>query len=187
MGIDEIIDRLYKMPEHSKDVIKSNTKEITVPKGEILLKAGKVETYAYFIKEGIVRAYTDTVNRQVTFWFGREGDAVLSLRSYIAQQKGYEDMETLEDCALYKLDISLLRDAFDTDIHLANFGRRLMEHEFLKAEERLISMQFKTAQERYGELLLTSPDLLQRVPLGHLASYLGITQASLSRIRSNFR
>ena len=76
-----------------------------------------------------------------------------------------------------------LRKLFDEDIHIANWGRRYLEQELMKMEEQLISRQFRTAKERYKQLLKDNPSLIQRVQLGHIASYLGITQVSLSRIR----
>jgi CRP-like cAMP-binding protein len=80
-----------------------------------------------------------------------------------------------------------LQQLFETDIAMANWGRRFAEKELIKTEERLISRQFRTATERYQELMQQQPGLLQRVSLGHIASYLGITQVSLSRIRADIR
>ena len=77
-----------------------------------------------------------------------------------------------------------LKELFSDDLHIANWGRRYAERELLATEERLISMLSAIASERYKELLEKEPDLLQRLPLGSIATYLGITQASLSRIRA---
>lgn len=109
------------------------------------------------------------------------------MKSYVANQKGYEDIELLEDCQLYELKTKDLQALFEKDIHIANWGRKFAEQELVKTEERLISRQFKTATERYKDLLKNHPDLIQRVQLGHIASYLGITQVSLSRIRAEIR
>jgi len=187
MNIDKIIDQFGQLPEQSKNALTANITEVTFPKGHILLKEGKVEHRMYFIKKGIVRAYSDKASGQVTFWFGHEGDTVISMRSYVANEKGYENIELLENCELYELETRSLRALFDIDIHFANWGRKLVERELIKTEERLISMQFKTAIERYNELMQTQPDLLRRVQLGYIASYLGISQVSLSRIRAELR
>ena len=187
MDLEEIINKIYQIPQNSRETILANVTEVSLQKGHLLLQAGKVETNIYFIKSGLVRAYADTEDRQVTFWFGKEGDAVLSMKSYVAAQRGYENIELLENCALYKLESACLRDLFNTDINLANLGRTLVERELLRTEERLISMQFKTASQRYADLIDSHAGLLQRVQLGHIASYLGITQVSLSRIRSEIR
>lgn len=103
------------------------------------------------------------------------------------RRKILEDIELLEDCELYELKIQNLQKLFEKDIFIANWGRRFAEQELIKTEERLISRQFRTARERYKELLKNNSDLIQRVQLGHIASYLGITQVSLSRIRAEIK
>lgn len=187
MDIDDIIETLYVMPGSSKAVLKNRIREVAYPKGHILLNADCVEKSIYFIKTGIVRAYAEIEGAEITFWFGVEGDAVLSMRSYINGEKSYEKIELLEDCELYEVDILQLRLLYQEDIHLANWGRKLAELELIKTEERLIGMQFKTAQERYADLIRNQPKLLLRIQLGYIASYLGMSQVSLSRIRANMR
>ncbi|RFZ95827.1 Crp/Fnr family transcriptional regulator [Mucilaginibacter conchicola] len=184
MTLDDILDRFYPLPDASKQAIRDLVKDVRYPKGHILLTADKVERYIYFISKGMVRAYADTPNGQVTFWFGAEGDVALTMNSYIAGQTSYEDIELLEDCNLYRIDIKKLKQLYQQDIHLANWGRKFTERELVRTEERLIAMQFKTAEERYTDLINKNPDLLLRVQLGHIASYLGISQVSLSRIRA---
>ena len=121
------------------------------------------------------------------FWFGKEGDAVISMRSYVENQKGYENIELLEDCDLYQVDAQELKWLYEQDIAIANWGRHFAEQELIKIEAMFISRQFRTARERYLDLITQDPELLQRVQLSHVASYLGITQVSLSRIRAEFR
>lgn len=187
MQIDQILDNIYPLPDTSKQMLKESITEERYPKGHILLRADRVETKLYFIKTGIVRAYADQGDTEITFWFGKEGDPVISMKSYVANQKGYEDIELLEDCELYALQTAYLQQLFVSDIYIANLGRKLAEQELVKTEERLIAHQFRTATERYKELLKDNADLIQRVQLGYIASYLGITQVSLSRIRAEIR
>lgn len=187
MNIDQIIDNIYPLPDLSKQILKSHITEVCFPKGHILLRADRLEKSIYFIKQGIVRAYAETGDSETTFWFGKEGDTIISMKSYVAGQKGYEDIQLLENCILYELNAENLKQLFAQDIHVANWGRRFAEQELVKTEERLISQQFQNATERYKALLKNSPDLIRRVQLGHIASYLGITQVSLSRIRAEIK
>lgn len=187
MDIDQIIDNIGKLPEQSKNALKEIISETTYAKGHILFKAGKVETKVYFIRKGIARAYTELDGNEITFWLGCEGDTVVSMKSYVVSQKGYENIELLEECELYEVKKQTLHELFKQDIHIANWGRKFAEQELLKTEERFIGRQFKTSLERYRDLINNTPDLLQRVQLGYIASYLGITQVSLSRIRAQFR
>lgn len=187
MEFSTIIDAIHQLPEQSKLKLIRSVQEVTFPKGYSLLKAGTVETRIYFIKKGIVRAYASTPDNEITFWFGKEGQAIISMRSYVEELPGYEDIELLEACDLYELKTEQLQHLFEEDIHIANWGRKFAEQELIKTEERLIQRQFRTASERYKELLLNHPDLIQRIQLGHIASYLGITQVSLSRIRAELK
>ena len=187
MDIDEILDRIYPLPQASKEAVKTCIEQVTYSKGHLLFKAGKIETNIYFLKKGIVRAYADAGDNEVTFWFGKEGDTIISMKNYVAGEKGYENIELLEDGEFYKVKTSDLQKLFLQDIHIANWGRKFAEHELIIAEEKLIARQFRTASERYKTLLNDSPDLIRRVQLGHIASFLGITQVSLSRIRAEIK
>ena len=187
MTINKILTAIAPLPAKSLELMTAEIKEVSYRKGHILLDSMKVETKIYFIRKGILRAYSPTKNGEVTFWFGREGDCVLSMKSYVANEPSYEKVELVENAELYELSISKLRELFNIDIHIANWGRRLAEKELLRTEERFVAREFKTATERYSDLMENNPELLKRVPLGHIATYLGITQVSLSRVRSKFK
>lgn len=184
MELDTIFDRTQHLPLSSKELLKEKIEIVNFPKGHILLKEDKIENDLYFIRKGIVRAYTYNDGNDVTFWFGQEGDLALSIKGYVNNEKGYESIELLEDCEFYKLENSALQVLFEKDIHIANWGRKQIENLFIETEQLLISRLIKNASERYKDLLENEPKLLQRVKLSHLASYLGITQVSLSRIRA---
>ena len=187
MHLSEILDQFYTLPESSKKELESYMTEVSYPKGYILLQADRVEKDIYFLKKGVVRAYATPADSDVTFWFGIEGEAVISMKSYVSNQKGYENIELLEACDFYKIKAKDLQNLFEKDLSIANWGRKFAEQELVKTEERLISKLFGTASERYLQLMQEHPNLLQRVALGHIASYLGITQVSLSRIRAEIR
>ncbi|NDV47248.1 Crp/Fnr family transcriptional regulator [Paludibacter sp. 221] len=185
MDIESIINNIAILPQQSLEELIAITETVKFPKGYLISQAGKTEHFTYFISMGLVRAFQYKDGDEVTFWFGKEGDTVLSMRSYIEDKPSYENIESLEELTAYKLNNSDLRKLYEKDIHIANWGRKLAERELLRTEENFISRQFKTATERYEELIKTHPHLLQRVQLGYIASYLGITQVSLSRIRAS--
>ena len=178
MDIHEIINRIYRMPEASADKVVKHLSKVTYPKGYHILEAGKTETNIFFIEKGIARAYIPVDGKEVTFWI---------VKSYVNNQQGYESMELMENSVLYLLKRKDLHELFKEDIHIANWGRKFAESEFLQTEERLISLLFTTASERYMKLIQNNPELLQRIPLECLASYLGITPVSLSRIRAKLK
>ncbi|RKQ51613.1 CRP-like cAMP-binding protein [Roseivirga pacifica] len=187
MEIGEILDNIYPLSDLSKEKLISHISEVVLPKRHLLIKNDRIEHKLYFVKKGIVRAYTTKDDTEITFWFGKEGDTVVSMNSYINQQFGYENIELLEDCTLYALSSSRLQELFTQDIEVANWGRKFAELELIKTESQFINRQLRSAKERYEELLSTKPDLINRVQVGHIASYLGITPVSLSRIRAQLK
>ena len=187
MDIKEIINQRYAMPDASLDKLRQCLTEVSYPKGFQVLEYGKIEKDIFFIKKGIVRAYTLVEGKEITFWVGKEGATIVSMKGYVNDEPGYETMELMENSVLYVLERKKLKELYLEDLHIANWGRRYAEMELLAAEERLISMLSAVASERYHELLEKEPDLLQRLPLGSIATYLGFTQASLSRIRAQIK
>lgn len=181
------INSIYPLPNTELQVLLNAMERISFPKNHTIIHAGKVERYLYFIEQGIARAYSHSEKQQTTFWFGQEGDLILSYNSYINQQPGYENIELLADSILYRIADHALQAQYNQYIHLANWGRKLAELELIKTEERLINRQFKSATERYAELISKNPSLIKRVQLGHIASYLGVTQVTLSRIRAELK
>src|SRR5690606_27082323 len=98
MHIETILQQICPLPQAAVSKLKEHISECLYPKGHIILKAGRIEDKLYFIKKGIVRAYAPAAETDITFWFGKEGQAVISMKSYVQQQKAYEHIELLEDC-----------------------------------------------------------------------------------------
>jgi len=185
MEIKEIINRRHILPEDSLALLCRSMELVHYPKGHHVLEIGKIERDIYFISKGIVRAFTLVNGKEVTFWVGKEGATIVSMMGYVKNEPGYETMELMEDSELYVIKRAKLQQLYNEDIHIANWGRRFAETELLDAEVRVITLLLATATERYRDLLDNQSDLLQRLPLGYIASYLGITQVSLSRIRAS--
>ncbi|MDH2206565.1 Crp/Fnr family transcriptional regulator [Empedobacter falsenii] len=184
MEIEQILDQISPLSSQSIQLIADKMQLIQLPKNTTLIDADKVEKKLYFIKKGIVRAYIIDDGKEITFWFGKEGDLILSMRSYVENKISYETIELMEDCELYEIKSSDLQLFYATNLEIANWGRKLAEIELIKTEERFISRQLGTAIDRYKKLLEENPSLINRVQLGYIASYLGISQVTLSRIRA---
>lgn len=184
MNFETVVQSVTHIPEKSFLKLKSVTTEMSLPKGHLVFKADRINNNIYFIGEGLARGYVQQDPNEVTFAFFREGEILLSIQSYVENIPGYENIDLLEDCTLYQLRKEELELLYATDIHLANWGRKLADKSFVETEKQLISRQFKNTAERYEDFITKSPDLLQRVKLKHVASYLGMTQVTLSRIRA---
>ncbi|GGG16278.1 Crp/Fnr family transcriptional regulator [Pontibacter amylolyticus] len=185
--IEQAIRQLYPISDTSFGQLTALMQRQELPKGSILFREGEVSHKVFFIERGIARAFCYRNDQEVTFWFGAENEMLLSYYSYVANKPGYETVELLENAVVHAIDLARLQDLYLNNIELANWGRKLAEYELIKTEERFMVFQFQSATERYKALLEQSPGLIQRVPLNQIASYLGVTQVTLSRIRAQVR
>ena len=109
MDIYDIIDNIYKLPLASKEALLNETPEVTYPKGFHLFLANRKSSKFYLMKKGMLHAYTYKSDKKVTFWFGKEGDAIFPLQTLYNNQAGYENIELLEDSVLYELSVETAR------------------------------------------------------------------------------
>lgn len=174
----------FLMPE-SAAKLEQVSKKITAKRNSLLIEQDKIQKDIYFLASGLARVYYETANRQITLDFVSPGGTLISMNSYVHDTPGYENIDLLEDSVVYQIDQKQLFDLYESDIAIANWGRKMAELEFIKAEQRTMSKLFNTAQERYAELLQKYPQYIQRIKLGYIASYLGVSQVTLSRIRAN--
>lgn len=185
--IHQILNGIAPLATDSERKLIGYMEEIRCPKGFRILNAGKREANVYILLKGIARIFAEKDGDEISFWFSQEGDTILSFESYIHDKPGYETVELIEDSTLLVLKREDLIRLYQSDINIANWGRCLAEKEMLKIEKRMLSFLSMDATARYCELLHNCPDLLQRIPLGLIASYLGVTQTTLSRIRAKVK
>lgn len=183
--LKEIFLNRYALSPASYELLLSIMTERQRKKGEVLVRVGEVHQSVYFIESGAIRSYyINNDGKEVTLWFGFEGDVAVSLANIIHLEPSVENIELLEDAVILELNRSKLLELYATNIELANFGRKLAEQALLEMEDQILSIQFTDAKTRYLSLINKFPHILQRVKLGHISSYLGITQVTLSRIRA---
>jgi CRP-like cAMP-binding protein len=156
----------------------------TFAKNELLLTEGKTCRYLYFLQQGALRGFYTLEGKEITHWFAFENDFFTSFHSFITQQPSVENLQFIEGSVVWTISKDKLNGLFDKHHEIEKLVRIAYEKYYIRLEERFINAQFKTATERYMELLKLSPHILNRVSLGYIASYLGISQETLSRIRS---
>jgi CRP-like cAMP-binding protein len=155
------------------------------PKRHVLLKPGEVARRIYFIKSGFARAfYIDKDGREHTSWFMGADDFMISVYSFFTQQPAAEYIELLEDSVMLTLSFDQLQLIYTEHPEFNFTGRFLTEKYYIRAEERLILLRTRKPGERYGLLINSQPGILQKAPLGAIASYLGIEKETLSRVRA---
>jgi len=149
-----------------------------------LLECEQVCNHLFFIKSGLVCGILEAPDQDHCTWLAEEQALATSYYSFISRKPSPERIEALEDThweALSYSDIEVLYQKFPPT---ERAGRKILEAYYAQLEERWLSLQLNTAAERYKRLLDQRPQLLQRVSLGKIASYLGMKQETLSRIRA---
>ena len=157
--------------------------EVTLPKGSFLISEGKVCQHMYFLEKGCLRGFYNLDGKEVTYWFAFEDTFVTSFYSFITRKPSVENIQLIEDSTLWSISYDNVQKLYDKHPDIERLGRIMNERYYVMLEERFVSNHFKEAKERYENLITNAPHILQRVPLGYVASYLGISQETLSRIR----
>ena len=156
----------------------------TKDKSTLLVTEGQYADKSYFIIKGCARAYYLKDGKDITDWFAFENDFINSINSFFENIPSPHFIELLEPTTFLEIsraDIFHLADSYhDFDRLLRIIATKTM----LALRNRIFSIQFETARQKYENLLIIRPDITQRVPLMHIASYLGITLETLSRIRN---
>ena len=175
---------IYKLSDETKSDLENCLVTFEFSKNHTLLKQGQVCNYLYFVDKGLLRLFYYRDGKDITDYFATEQNIIGGIDSFSSRKPSDKIIETLEPCELIAISFENLEKLYDKHHDLERIGRILSVGAFLSMQERLFGIQFHTAKQRYKELLENNPNILQRVPLGHIASFLGITQVTLSRIRS---
>jgi len=153
-------------------------------KGEIFLKEGQVSNQYLILNDGFLRAYSfDLDGNEVTTGFHNKLYPVFEVASFFNRTPSKENIQALTDCDGWMITYDQLNMLFHSIPEFRNFGRSILVKGFASLKVRMLSMITATAEERYVALLQSNPEVFQYAPLKQIASYLGVTDTSLSRIR----
>ena len=176
---------IYPLSPGLEDYLREKIRYRVIKKREYVLKAGHVDRFIYFITSGLLRAFYDKDDQEVSSWFMKEGDVIVSIESFYDQQKSYESIQAIEDTELFFIDFDELEYAY-REFAEFNFIGRVLTIKYLKLWSRqLYSLRMRSAAERYEWLMEHYPELILRVPAKFIASYLDITEVTLSKIKHN--
>ena len=181
-NVIEMMTSLYQVSDDTIQLLKDNV--TLFPKKYQLIKANQYSRSAYFIEKGMTRSYWLVNGEEITTSFSCEGGIVFSMDELYYNKMSEEFVETLEDVVAYKITLSDLIRLFQTNIELANWGRIIHQNEYRRLHRSHKDRLTLSAKERYEEFMQQFPQICQRVQLGYIASYLGITLPTLSRLRS---
>jgi CRP-like cAMP-binding protein len=176
----------YQLGDAAQSALHDAFEELVLSKNDFLLVEGKICRHLYFLESGALRGYYTLEGKEITHWFGFEEDFVTSFHSFITGKPAVENIQLLEGSILWSISKESLTALLNQYHEIERVLRIAYEKYYIRLEERFVNAQFKTAAERYGNLLQQAPHILERVSLGQVASYLGISQETLSRIRSRY-
>ncbi|MEN0051979.1 MAG: Crp/Fnr family transcriptional regulator [Bacteroidota bacterium] len=176
------------MPNEKANLITEHLKDATFSKQEIFLREGQISRYSYFLETGFIRCFTvDLEGNEVTTRIFSAPDFINDYLSFFKRQASKENYEAITDCVVKTLDFDSAQYCFHNIPEFREWGRMMLTMNYVTLHSHMLAMHKETAEERYANLLAQSPSVIQNVPLKIIASYLGITDTSLSRIRRNFR
>lgn len=177
-------EKYISLSEDLKSEICKRIKSISFTKGTIILDAKNICTESYFIEKGLLRTYFYKEDKQISEYFSSENEWVNSPRSFMQQVKDIYYIDAIENTDAYFINVNDLVYLFNNFPEMERYARLSMGSSFGHFLERITSMRFTSAEDRYKHFLETYKDIYHRIPLGMIASYLGITQETLSRIRA---
>ena len=175
---------LAHLSDEAKEHLNKHVAILEAPKGSFLIKQGQHIDHFYMIETGFARIFSVIDEKEITTLFARENDIITSTYALFTQTYSNENVEILEDSVLLQIRYSTFVDLCRKHPNLFDLYRFLMEKYYLALEERTLSLQFDNALERYRKLVSLHPFILQRASLASIASYLGMSPVTLSRMRA---
>lgn len=164
--------------------IASHFEKVTFEKNQIILAEDKISSDYYFLNDGVVRAFTYNLDgHEITTSFFVKGNFIFEVSSLFKRIPSKENIQAITDCVACKITFEKLQLLFHSIPEFRELGRANLVNGFISFKQRTISLINESAEERYEHLVQSNPEVIKNVPLKYIASYLGVTDTSLSRIR----
>ncbi|WP_127138088.1 Crp/Fnr family transcriptional regulator [Flagellimonas oceanensis] len=180
----ELLNEQYRLENEQIKILLNAFEKVDIQKSEFLLLAGNVARKVYLVDKGVIRVFSDDGNQESTRRIAFENEFATSFDSFINQTPSSESIQALEEGILYELSYINVRKLNETVPAWRAFYINRIEQAFTLHYGRIEAFQSMTAKERYDALISQRPQMIARLSNKVLASYLGITQESLSRIKS---
>ncbi|MBD3907138.1 Crp/Fnr family transcriptional regulator [Chryseobacterium sp. Ch-15] len=182
-AFDVYRDFPFFFQEELDEIIHAHEK-VVFQKGDFILKEGKTANEYYIIEKGLARSFVNDFNgNEVTTHFFVENEIIIEVSSLFQRIPTQENIVCITDCECMKIDFETFQELYHKIQNLSEWGRAWMSQELFTYKQRSVEMFTLSATKRYLNLLEQKPQVVQFAPLKQIASYLGITDTSLSRIR----
>lgn len=179
-----LLNTIYPLSPGLTRYLTEKLKHKLLGKKEMLLQAGQVSRHIYFIKKGLFRCYYLQNGEEVCAKFLKEGDIVVSATSFFLQKESNEYIQAIEESSVWYICFDELQYIYAHFPEFNNIARQLSIKSYLLSEQRISFIRMKLASERYKAMLQNFPEMVLRVPAKYMASYLSVSEETLSRIRS---
>ncbi len=184
---DHFLNNIFKTSDFSDEelaVIIPKFKKVAFPKNDFILEEGKTENHYWFIESGFARSYVvNTEGKDISTNFYAFGDIVIDWTSFFLRNPTRENIQALTDCVCWQLDFDTFQELFHGIRSFREQGRTTLVNSYFSLKEQSVAMIADQASQRYLKLLREKPHIIQNISLKHIATYLGVTDTSLSRIR----
>lgn len=180
------ITNQINIDKKSLEAIVSAFETKTIKKGDFFLKSGKICRKMAFIKSGYLRMYNIADGKEITFWIGSNGKFITSLSSFIFESENFWNVQAVTNCTIFEISREKHFELCKQQPKWLEFDNLLLAHSFSLLEQSMFSQLHTTAQQRFESLFKDNPALFNNVPLQHIASMIGITPESLSRLRKKY-
>jgi CRP-like cAMP-binding protein len=182
-SVATILNYFHPVSEDIVRFLKEHAYSVFFNKGELLLEAGQVCEHVYFIKKGVVRGFIKEGKKAITTWITAEGEMVSSILNFEVKGSSIENMQAIEDCETLALTLDDLEKLYEQFPEFNIVSRKLLQQYYSDAEGRAFIARLTNAETKYQQFLTRYSYLANRVPLTYIASFLGITLETLSRVR----
>lgn len=185
----QLLEKVYHHPLMTANDIASIIKEhkkVSFKKGTFILKEGQIADSYLIIETGLLRSFVHDFNgNDITTNFYGSQEIAIEVSSLFQRIPTKENIQTLTECACWKIEFDIFQELFHSSEGFIEWGRSWMSNELFMLKQRSVTMLTKSATDRYLTLLQDKPQIIQQASLKSIASYLGITDTSLSRIRKD--
>lgn len=185
MKIPAHIKELGKMSPAVEKEIGSLFKRHEFPKGYILFNQDEICKHVYYVEKGLARVFYNSQNgKDITIWFAADQSFITAIESFYHNNPSRDTCELLEDSVVYSISFDDMDKMLNKNHHLAKFAFHSLFEITKTMAVYMFNIKFQNAKEKYNTLLKMYPQIFQRVQLQHIASFLGITPETLSRLRA---
>ncbi|HET6769444.1 MAG TPA: Crp/Fnr family transcriptional regulator [Chitinophagaceae bacterium] len=177
------LDYFYPLSEGIKEYFRKHTYSCSFRKGKLLLKAGQLCEHIYFIKKGAVRGFIKEGTKDITTWITAENEVVSSISALEEKEPAMENMQAIEHCELLALTWDDFQNLYTKFPEFNIVARKVLQKYYQDAEGRAFIARLTKAENKYRLFITRYGHLANRIPLKYIASFLGITLETLSRVR----